>query len=204
MFTCLNPEMLGDGSLQVRLPSNIVSVRVEAQLPGMSVSELEARVEEAWKRWAQVIGITVKLWRPGDGDPTQIVSAHNFGDGSGGVLADQQLPFGNGKNLLMRIDRASASLEREMFIAMVCHENGHCLGLSHNSPVDGVKDLMDPMIQRGIVGPQPGDISIARKMGYPLPGTTAPVPAKGRYIELTETDESGQKWVCAGYFKKAA
>lgn len=203
MFRCLNPEMLGDGSLQVRLPSNAITVRVDAELPGISGAELEARIEEAWRRWAQVIGITVKLWRPGDATPTQVVQATNFGDGAGGVLADQQLPFGNGNNLLMRIDRASSSLPREMFIAMLCHEDGHCLGISHSSPTDGVKDLMDPMIQAGIVGPQPGDVSIARKMGYPLPGTTAPVPGKGRYIEVTETDEAGQKWLCAGYFKKA-
>lgn len=204
MFHCLNPEMLGDGSLQVRLPSNTISVQVQAQLPGLSGDELIARILEAWKRWSQVIGITVKLWQPGDTDPTQIVTAYDFGDGAAGVLADQQLPYGAGTNLLMRIDRASVSLQREQFIAMLAHEDGHCLGISHSSPTDGVKDLMDPMLQNGIVGPQVGDITVARKMGYPLPGTTAPVPSKGRYIEVTETDEAGQLWKCAGYFKKAS
>jgi hypothetical protein len=209
MFRCLNPEMLGDGSLQVRLPSNLILVRVRDELPGISRKELTDRCLEAWSLWEAKIGITVALWNEslhgGQGTPpTQIVTAHNFGDGASGVLADQQLPYGNGNNLLMRIDAPSVKLSRADFVTMVCHENGHCLGLSHNSPNDGIKDLMDPMLQSGIVGPQPGDVTVARKMGYGMPGQDKPVPSKGRYIEVTETDEAGQKWVCAGYFKKAS
>lgn len=206
---CLNPEMLGDGSLQVRLPSNLILVRVRDELPGISRKELTDRVLEAWSLWSAKIGITVALWNEslhgGQGTPpTQIVTAHNFGDGASGVLADQQLPYGNGTNLLMRIDAPSSKLARAEFVTMLCHEHGHCLGIMHSSPTDGVKDLMDPMLQGGIVGPQAGDVTVARKMGYGLPGQDKPAPDKGDYIELTKTDPDGSKWAAAGYFKRVS
>lgn len=203
IFTCRNSEQFGDGSPAVRLPNNEITVLIRDELPGMSRKQLTDDIMDAWALWAQVIGITVKLWLPEQGGkPTQVVTVHDFGDGISGIQADQQLPFGNGTNLVMRIDVPTGKRNREERIAIYCHENGHCLGMSHANPSDGVPDLMDPVLST-IHVPQAGDITVARKMGYGPPGDKQPAPTKGRYIELKEQDEAGTWWTCSGYFKRA-
>lgn len=204
IFTCRNPEMLGDGSLQVRLPSNLVLVQVRDELPGISRKELIDRCLEAWSLWQSKIGITVALWEEnlhgGQGTPpTQIVTVTNFGDGASGVLADQQLPYGNGTNLVMRIDAPSVKLSRHDFVTMLCHEDGHCLGMSHSSPSDGASDLMDPVLQSSITGPQAGDVTVARKMGYGLPGQNQPAPSGASAgMAYWAFEKDGQRWEAKG------
>ncbi len=202
MFRCNNPEMLGDGSLQVRLPTNEITVHIRDDIPGWSRKDLTTDILESWALWTAAIAVKVSLWVPDSGTtPTQIVTAFNFGDGIGGIQADQELPYGPANNLRMRIDIATAKRNRGERIGILTHENGHCLGALHSSPTDGVSDLMDPVLSN-IWTPQAGDVAAMLRMGYGKANAPKPAPDKGRFIELFETDEAGQKWTCKGYFTK--
>jgi hypothetical protein len=195
-------QSFGMGSAQVKLPSNIVTFRVDGDLPGFSRAELEDACMEGWKRWERCIGIKVDKHANPKTDPTQIVTATRM-DGSSGVLADQQLPFGRGVGLLMRIDNGerwiaadNPSQGRINLIAVLCHEDGHCLGFQHIN-AGGTPDLMNPTYSPRIFVPQPDDISYGRKL-YGPPITDVPPPVEpptvnGKPVQIT-VEQEGKKW----------
>lgn len=179
MQFCGVSEAFGAGAAQVKLPSNRVTFLVRDVLPGFSREDFEAACMEAWKRWARVIGITVDKHPNNKTDATQIVTVANLG-GPLGVLADQMLPYGSGMNLRMRIDTSERWVIADNppagkinLTAVLCHENGHCLGMQH-VPQTGDPDLMEPAYSPRIYVPQEGDISYGRKLyGGPI---AAPQP----------------------------
>lgn len=204
MFTCRVPEMLGDGSAQARLLTNDITFLVDIDdnvIPGYTRADLVDLVFEAWRRWERRLAIFIDIHTNAKTKPTQRVTAHNFGDGPYGILADQQLPYGRSENLLMRIDIASSRLSREQFTAMLCHENGHCLGMAHSSPTDGVSDLMDPALSK-IVQPTDGDIIVATKMGYGRAGTAPKPPSPQGPFGRIEVEIEGVKYEASGLLRK--
>lgn len=198
MYFCACTEAFGDGSQQVKLPSNLVTFRVDGALPGITVPQLEDACLQAWQRWAAVIGIKVDKHPNPKTDPTQYVVPAQM-DGSSGVLADQELPY-RGGNLRMRLDFSERwhigddpPAGKINLLAVLCHEDGHCLGFQHIQP-EGDPDLMNPVYDRKIFVPQDDDISYGRKL-YGPPLTAPGVPAKAvAYRSTVEIEQDGKRW----------
>jgi hypothetical protein len=198
MGFCGVHEAFGDGAAQVKLPSNRVTFLVRDTLPGIARDDLEAACLEAWKRWERVIGITVDKHPNNKTDATQIVTVANLG-GPGGVLADQALPYGAGVNLRMRLDANERWIisddppaGRINLLAVLCHEDGHCLGMQHIA-ANGTPDLLNPTYSPVIYQPQTDDISYGVKLyGKPLPQPNPTPPASKPVIVTVEQD--GRRW----------
>lgn len=211
MQFCGVSEAFGDGSGQVKLPTNRVTFAVVGSLPGIPAADLEAACMEAWQRWARVIGITVDKHPNPKTDTTQIVTVAHLG-GPSGVLADQQLPFGRGANLRMRIDSSekwtiSDNPGQGMInlLAVLTHENGHCLGLHHIS-AEGDADLMNPTYSPTIFLPQEDDVSYGRKLyGPPLAPAVPPPSNLPTSLPCSfEVTFGGAKYRGAGSAKRVA
>ena len=184
MAFCGATASFGDGTAQVKLPTSLISFRVDGDLPGITRADFEAACFEAWRRWARVIGITVDKHANTKTDPTQIVVTTRL-DRAGGVLADQQLPYGNGMGLLMRIDTSEnwgiddTPAQGVMnLLAVLCHEDGHCLGMQHID-AEGDADLMNPIYSPKIYLPQEDDISYGRKLYGPAKAQPTPPTSPG-------------------------
>jgi hypothetical protein len=208
---CGVTALFGDGTAQVKLPSSLVTFRVDSDLPGISRADFEAACMVAWRRWAKVIKITVDKHANPKTTPTQIVNGVRL-DRRGGVLAQQELPFGSGIGLNMQVDTLEPwSLEDEPQQAMslpgvLCHEDGHCLGMQHIEP-EGDPDLMNAIYRNGIFQPQPDDVVYGRKL-YGGPLATPDVPntpstPSGAVIEVNFTVD-GIKYRAAGTAKRVA
>ena len=217
-FICNNQEQLGDGSPSVRLQDNHITFRVDIsdnEIPGLTRQMIVDANMEAWLRWQRGVngrglGITVDIHTNTKTDPTQIVRAWDFGDGPFGVLADQELPFGKQKGLLMRIDKRGRLVVDDTpasghvnLIATCSHEDGHCLGFPHSSATDGVADLMDPMLS-DIDGPQEGDIA----RGISLYGSStnqkpAPKPSSFWWGQINiKNQQTGEQLTAEGMLRK--
>jgi hypothetical protein len=198
MYFCACTEAFGDGSQQVKLPSNQVTFRVDGDLPGISRSDFEAACMEAWKRWERVIGVRVDKHPNPKTAPTQYVIPSKM-DGPSGVLADQMLPYGGGLDLRMRVDLNERwhigdepPVGKMNLIAVLCHEDGHALGFQHIMP-EGDADLMNATYSPKIFVPQEDDISYGRKLyGPPLGG-----PPVGKPVNMTgklTLEQDGKRW----------
>jgi hypothetical protein len=207
---CGVSEAFGAGAAQVKLPSSRVTFFCRDVLPGISREDFEAAVMEAWKRWAAVIGITVDKHANPKTDTTQIVSVADL-DGPNGILADQQLPYGGGVNLLMRVDRVGPWVISDNppagkinLLAVLTHENGHCLGMQHIS-ADGDADLMNPTYSPRIYLPQEDDVSYGRKLyGPPISSQPPPANLPSELAGSVEFEISGAKYRGKGTFKRVA
>jgi hypothetical protein len=212
MNFCACTEAFGDGSQQVKLPSGLITFRVDGQLPGLSKADFEAACMEAWRRWERVIGIKVDKHANPKTDPTQYVLTAQM-DGGSGVLADQELPYGRGTNLRMRVDHSERWTVNDApgqglinLIAVLAHEDGHCLGMQHISP-EGDADLMNPTYSPKIYLPQEDDISYGRKL-YGPPVVVSP-PANPTNAPSTcavriEFDAHGGTYRATGTAKRVA
>lgn len=207
---CAVRQTFGLGNQQVKLPTNIITFRVDSDLPGFTRTALEDACYEAWQRWVRVIGIKVDKHLNTKTTPTQIVTTTRM-DGASGVLADQQLPYGSGVGLQMRIDSSERYIAADNppngmlnLIAVLCHEDGHCLGLQHID-AGGTPDLMNHTYRNGIFVPQPDDISYGRKLyGVPIaatPTTPGPPTVVGKPVNIT-VEQDGHKW--AGTIQRVA
>jgi hypothetical protein len=188
MHFCGVSEAFGTGVAQVKLPTNRITFRVDSILPGLTRDDQEAAHLESWKRWARVIGITVDKHANPKTDPTQFIIAANLG-GPSGVLADQELPFGQGANLRMRVDASERWVIADNpgpnqinLLAVLCHENGHCLGMQHIA-AEGDADLMNATYSPRIYMPQEDDISYGVKL-YGKPVVIEPPPPGGLPAEI--------------------
>lgn len=199
MRFCGVSEAFGAGAAQVKLPSNRVTFIVRDVLPGLSREDQEAAHMESWRRWSRVIGITVDKHPNTKTDVTQIVTVVNLG-GPLGVLADQMLPYGSGVNLRMRLDSSerwqvadNPSQGMINLLAVLTHENGHCLGMQHIS-ADGSADLMNATYSPRIHSPQADDISYGRKLyGPPIDGGSSPQVPVQKPITVT-VEQDGKRW----------
>jgi hypothetical protein len=212
MLLCGVSEAFGDGAAQVKLPSSRVTFIVRDTLPGISRGDLEAACMEAWQRWARVCGITVDKHPNNKTDATQIVTVDNLG-GPSGVLADQMLPYGSGMNLRMRLDSNeewaiddTPAQGKINLLAVLAHENGHCLGMQHFAP-EGTPDLLNAIYTPKVFQPQEDDIAYARKLYGPPIVTTPPVPP-GDYPAVVpcsiEFTIGGAKYRAQGNAKRVA
>lgn len=184
MRFCGCTAQFGDGTAQVKLPSSLITFRVDSLLPGISREDFEAACMEAWRRWERVIGVRVDKHSNPKTSPTQIVNAVRL-DRAGGVLADQALPFGSGLELPMRVDTSERWWYQNdktpqgymNLVAVLCHEDGHCLGMQHIDK-DQTPDLMNAFYSPEIFIPQNDDIVYGRKLyGGPIaPPSPAPGP----------------------------
>lgn len=191
---CGVSEAFGEGAAQVKLPSNRITFSVRGTLPGITSADLDDACLEAWKRWERVIGVRVDKNPNPKTDATQIVTVANMG-GPSGVLADQQLPYGSGMNLLMRLDSSERWTISDApgpgqinLLAVLVHEDGHCLGMQHIN-ADGDPDLMNPTYSPSIFRPQEDDIVYGRKL-YGGPIVVEPAPEPGLPKEIAATWEA--------------
>jgi hypothetical protein len=199
---CGCPESFGAGTAQVKLPTSRVTFFVRDVPPGIARADFEALHMESWQRWARVIGITVDKHANPKTDTTQIVTVADL-DGPNGVLADQMLPYGAGVNLVMRIDRVGPwywatgdqpPANQINGVAVLTHENGHCLGLQHLDP-QGDPDLMNPTYSPRIFLPQEDDISYGRKLyGPPIATPPPPPPPPGGKPITVTVEQGGMRW----------
>ena len=100
-------------------------------------------------------------------------------DGPGGTLAYAYLPPRRnfkGKGLACVFDIDENWNSQIKFQNVCCHEVGHNLGLSHSSPNDGQRDLMDPTYDPAIAVMQPGDIERLRRLYGPPVARPEPKP----------------------------
>lgn len=93
-------------------------------------------IKRACKQWGDECGIHFKQ-ASGDRDADILIITKRL-DGSGGTLADAQLPQGNNKRLLMRLDDEayvltdSPNTGRSIDLGRVLlHELGHTIGIGH-------------------------------------------------------------------------
>jgi hypothetical protein len=197
MHFCGVAESFGSGSAQLRLASNRVTFRVDSDLPGFSRVEFEDACMEAWKRWSRVIGVTADKHSNPKTDPTQYVVVMML-DGAGGVLADQVLPYGQ-PPYRMRVDSVGPWVIADNpppgkinLLAVLCHEDGHCLGMQHID-AKGTPDLMNPTYNARIIEPQEDDISYGRKL-YGPPQATSPPSTPGVLPVVVTVEQGGKRW----------
>lgn len=168
---CGVAAMFGDGSGTPKLPTNRPTFRYDGgPIGGFSVADIEQLLldsfngEGGWDDWADVL--LDKHTNPKT-NPTNIVILHDLG--TGGVLADQQLPFGN-PPYRMRINNR-VNWNQLLLTKTLRHEHGHFIGLSH-WPTGAPKELMEPAISE-IVNVQPTEGMFAAKLyGEPKPKPT--------------------------------
>lgn len=185
MHFCGNPELFGDGSPQFRLNNQRPKFCVREGLPGISREQLIAACVDAFGRWSAVCDM---LFTPTD-DPNaaQFLIFTNRFDGPSGVLADCMLPSPGIRRQDMRLDLSekwvvsdNPPAGRINLLAVLCHEMGHGIGLTH-LPQSPPPDLLEPTYRADINRPQATEIAIVQKL-YGLPQVTppsTPVPPLG-------------------------
>lgn len=153
-------QMVADTALP-RWQKTGITYRIRDYLPGISKSDFESAVFQAFQNWTRYGNIDVRPAAANDLTPDIIISTgqgpqSNF-DGPGGVLAWAYLPSGTADTqLLMEFDLAEtwtidAAARGTLVANVACHEFGHLLGLSH-SVIQGA--LMAPYYNASIAVPQ--------------------------------------------------
>lgn len=177
-------EQFGDGTPALKLPTNRPLVFIQDALPAHSKDSIWEWMKEAHARWSEVCNWKAErimdISEAGPNDCVQLVTVADLG--SGGVLADQVLPYSGGRILRMRINHRINWKVASMGpmspgtidpIRTICHEIGHFQGHSH-WPVGSPSELMEPTVSQIIVKPQPTEARVsAGWFGNPI---TTPVP----------------------------
>ena len=177
--TCGNPETLGDGSPALKLQTNRPKVLIRDALPGYTQNDIWGWLNEAHARWSSVCDWKATriydLTEMGPSDYVQLVTVADLG--SGGVLADQMLPYTGGQILTNRINSRIRwkSTDGPMQSGTVdpirteTHEIGHFQGHAH-WPVGAPPELMEPTISNTVLRPQPTESRVSVGwFGEPLP-----------------------------------
>lgn len=169
---CGLPDMMLDQTCA--WPHRKVTYLPRLQLQGISQEAMVRAFDQACQQWNAVCGI--QLTRVND-KPANIVADSGTGtgnnlDGRGGTLAWSYLPCGQSANgTLQQMYDASESWSERMLVAVVCHEVGHAIGLSHLSS----GNLLAPYYSASVTKPQAGDIAEAvKRYGQPQPVPTPP------------------------------
>jgi hypothetical protein len=125
-----------------------VTWTIKGDLPSVQRNDFRSWCDQAWQQWMDVCGIRMH-YTEASADIT--ILTRNI-DGRNGTLAEAELPCGNQGPLRVWMDNAEVfGFSRGAInpVAVLCHEFGHSLGLSHTN--DG--GLMDPVYKGNITKP---------------------------------------------------
>jgi predicted Zn-dependent protease len=122
---------------------------------------IKLAIQRAYDKWADVCGLEFKE-SSGSQDADILIITKRL-DGPGGTLADAQLPPGDNRQLLMRLDNEAYTLTdnpstgKQIDLGRVLlHEGGHTIGIGHLSS----GNVMQPSYSR-LVELELGDIKAA-------------------------------------------
>lgn len=199
---CGLPDMMLDQSCA--WPHRDVTFYAQLDLPGLSGAEIEGAFVDACEQWNAVCGISLTR---ANGPAANIVARSGTGrsnnlDGRGGTLAWSELPCGRSKTAtLQQMYDEAEQWSRSMAVAVICHEIGHAIGISHIAAGNLLAPYYDPRITK----PQAGDIAEAvKRYGPPKPRPT-PTPSPGSNPTASiEVTINGQVFVAAGALKPKA
>lgn len=148
------------------------------RLAGISLETLTAAYAQAYANWQSVCGLVFEqTFTSGDAD---VVILTRKIDGSGGTLAEHELPMGDDRQLRGWYDAGerwtteSPPGDKIDLIAVATHETGHGIGLSHTS-VPG--SLLNPYYDPALRTPQQWDISEAQARYGPPVEEPKPIPS---------------------------
>lgn len=146
-------------------------------------------LEWAWKQWEAVCA--VRLFFTEDVQAANVKYTHHRIDGPSGTLAWAELPCGSDRQLESRIDasepwhldpEAKARRGQISLAGPMCHENGHLLGLEHDTTP--ARSLLDSMYGPDVHTPQAWDIKQGQLRHGP-PIETRPKPGGGTKSFIT-------------------
>lgn len=175
-FRCGLPDFeLRAEAKTCKWPMQQVTYYSKLDLPGLSAEQAKQAFDAACRQWMAVCGLS--LVRVASASTANIVSTSGEGradglDGRGGTLAWSELPCGAGPNSQyeQKFDSAEA-WNYLMAVAVICHEIGHVLGLSHLPK----GNLMAPYYDPNTIKPQTGDIAeVVSRYGKPAATSNPP------------------------------
>lgn len=154
-FCRVQPEQLALAeNLTSKWPDKNLPWTVMNELPNVSFADLKAAADSGFNWWMKCCGLKpVYTAQPQDAR-LRIYTAKI--DGSGGVLADCELPYQGAQFVRMRLDVGEdwdvglTPVQRKINLAFVIsHEGGHGIGLGH-AP-QGTKNRMAPVYDPTVV-----------------------------------------------------
>lgn len=133
-------------------------------LPGIVHAELEAVYRQAFKNWADVCGLKFEQVETAHASD-YVIGSRNI-DGTGGTLAESQLPYGNDAQIRAWLDTGdlwtlnSPPLvpQKISLLSVATHEFGHGIGIGH---IRAAGSLMNPYYYPALFAPQAADIAEA-------------------------------------------
>lgn len=132
------------------------------RLTGIPLAELTAAYATAYANWQRVCGLVFEQTTTSSN--ADIVILTRKIDGSGGTLAEHELPNGTDAQIRGWYDAgerwttAKPPGNKINLIAVACHETGHGIGLSHTNRAN---NLLNPYYNPEISTPQEWDIAEA-------------------------------------------